>query len=140
MVRDAIADFVATVVQYLLAAGTLAFLTAGGSLAGVVLTVVVRALEVAEDIARRIRQLLDALAEAGGAAGRIGTALRQAGERIRAAEPGLRAAGDALHRDAGRRPAPRWSSSPARQLTVARPAPRRAGRRQPDEQPNRYRR
>ena len=100
VVRDAVAEFAATVVQYLLAAGTLAFLTAGGSLASVVLTVVVRAVEVAESIVRRIRQLVDLLAEAGGAAGRIGVALRHAADRIRAAEPGLRTAGAALLRQA----------------------------------------
>ena len=78
--------------QYLLAASTLAFLSAGGSLAGLVLTVVVRALEVAEDIARRVRGLLDTLVAAGGAAGRIAGALRRTAERIREAEPALRAA------------------------------------------------
>ena len=51
-IRDTITEFLSLVLRYLLAASTLAFLTAGGSLATVVLTVVVRALEVAEDICR----------------------------------------------------------------------------------------
>jgi hypothetical protein len=98
LIRDAIADFLATVLHYLLAASTLAFLTAGGSLATLVLTVVVRALELAQDICRRIRLLLDMLAAAGGTAGRISEAMRQAATRIRAAEPGLRVAGETVTR------------------------------------------
>jgi hypothetical protein len=101
LIRDAIAEFLATVVQYLLAAGTLAFLTAGGSLATVVLSIVVRAVELAQDIGRRVQRLLDALVEAGGAAGRIAESMRRSAERLRAAEPGLRAAGEALHGGAG---------------------------------------
>lgn len=106
LIRDAVADFVAAVVQYLLAAGTLAFLTAGGSLGGLVVAVVVRALEVAQHIARRVQQLLDALVAAGGAAGRIGAAIRRTGEQIREAEPALRASAEALHRGAEASPAP----------------------------------
>jgi hypothetical protein len=106
LIRDAITDFLATVLQYLLAAGTLAFLTAGGSLATLVLTVVVRALEVAQDICRRVRLLLDTLAAAGGTAGRIGEALRHTATRIRAAEPGLRVAGEAVARGATEAHAP----------------------------------
>ncbi len=105
-IRDTITEFLSLVLRYLLAASTLAFLTAGGSLATVVLTVVVRALEVAEDICRRIRLLLDALAAAGGAAGRISAAMLRASDRIRAAEPGLRAAGEAVERGSGQAQAP----------------------------------
>lgn len=118
LIRDAIADFVATVVQYLLAASTLAFLTAGGSLGGLVVAVVVRALEVAQHLARRVQQLLDALTAAGGATGRIGTALRRAGEQIREAEPALRASAEALHRGAESSPTPLIIES-GKQLTDA---------------------
>ena len=100
LIRDAIADFLATVLQYLLAAGTLAFLTAGGSLATVVLTIVSRALQLAETICRRLRQALDALAAAGGAAGRIGAAMQQAVDGARAAAPGARAVAEVVDRSA----------------------------------------
>ena len=79
---------------------------------------VVRALELAEDITRRLRLLLDALVEAGGAAGRISTALLQTGERIRAATPGVRSAGDVVYRDAVDARAPLLIEA-GRQLTVA---------------------
>jgi hypothetical protein len=118
LIRDTIVDFVSAVVQYLLAAGTLAFLTAGGSLASVVLTVVVRALEVAEDIARRVRQLLDVLVAAGDAAGRIGTALQRTAERVRRVEPALRATGDSLYRSADATGAPLFIEA-GKQLTDA---------------------
>ena len=103
-VRDTVADFVATVVQYLLAAGTLAFLTAGGSLAGVVLAVVVRALEVAEDIGRRLRQLLDALAAAEGLAGRIGTAVQGIARADRGRSAGRARGGSGADRGGGSGP------------------------------------
>ena len=106
LIRDAITEFLALVLEYLLAAGTLAFLTAGGSLATLVLTVVVRALEVAEDICRRIRTLLEALAAAGGAAGRISASMLRTAERIRIAEPAVRAAAEAFDRAAGEARAP----------------------------------
>ncbi|HVH24001.1 MAG TPA: hypothetical protein VNA11_16245 [Pseudonocardia sp.] len=117
-VRDTITDFVAMVVQYLLAAGTLAFLSAGGSLAGVVVAVVVRALEVAENIARRLRQLLEALAAAEGLAGRIGTAVRGIARRIEAARPAAQAAGRELSEAADRARAPLLIDS-GKQLTDA---------------------
>ena len=104
--RDTVVDFVATVLQYLLAAATLAFLTAGGSLAGVVVAVVVRALEVAEHIGRRLRQLLEALAAAEGLAGRIGTTLQATSRVVRDAAPAARVAGEELFVTANRARAP----------------------------------
>jgi len=100
LIRDAVAEFLSLVLQYLLAAGTLAFLTAGGSLATVVLTVVTRAAELATDICRRIRQLLDTLVAAGGTAGRLAEAMQRAAAGFQAAAPGLRVGGTALQRGA----------------------------------------
>ena len=102
LIRDAVADFAAALLQYLLAASALALLSGGGSLATVLLTVVVRALEVARWIGERIRRLLQLLDEAGGAAGRIAAAMREAAEGIGAAGPSLRAQAEELHRAAGR--------------------------------------
>jgi adenine/guanine phosphoribosyltransferase-like PRPP-binding protein len=78
----------------------------------------VRALEVAQHIARRVQQLVDALIAAGGAAARIGSALRRAGARIREAEPALRASAAALHRAAESSPTPLVTES-GKQLTDA---------------------
>lgn len=99
-VRDTVAEFAALAVRYLLAAGALAVASAGGSVAGFVLAVVARAQQVARDIAHRVGALLDRLAAASETAARLGAALRDTGERLRGAEPGLRAAGAALHRGA----------------------------------------
>jgi hypothetical protein len=117
-IRDTIVDFVATVVQYLLAAATLAFLSAGGSLAGVVVAVVLRALEVAERIGGRLRQLLQALAAAEGVAGRIGTAVQGAARRIEAARPAALMTGQELFEVSGRARAPLLIES-GKQLTDA---------------------
>jgi uncharacterized protein YukE len=106
VVRDAIAEFLAVVVEYLLAAGALAVLTAGGSLGAMVATVVVRATELAEAICGRLAELLDALSAAGTAAGRAAEAMRAATARVRSAAPGLRVAGEAFERAAADAHAP----------------------------------
>lgn len=95
-VRDAIAEFLALVVEYVLAAGALALLTAGGSLGAMVASVVVRATELAAAICGRLAELLRTLAAAGTAAGRAAEAMRAAAARARTVAPLLRVAGEAF--------------------------------------------
>jgi hypothetical protein len=93
LVRDAIVEFLSTVLQYILGATALAFLTAGGSLGFLVTAVVIEASQLGRDIARRVSDLLDALEAAGGTAGQLGDAMRDTAAQVRAAAPGVRAAG-----------------------------------------------
>jgi hypothetical protein len=96
LIRDTIAKFLGAVLQDALAALAFAVVTAGGSVGTLILTVVVRAIDVADNIARRVSDLLDALSAAGGTAGRLGDAMRDTAAQVSAAAPGLRAAGEGI--------------------------------------------
>jgi hypothetical protein len=91
LVRDAIVAWVSDVAQYLVLMGVAALVTAGGAVGAAAIHVIVSALELAEAIARRIRQLLAALEAAGGTAQQLGAAVEQTAAAVRAAVPTLRA-------------------------------------------------
>ncbi|WP_443690186.1 WXG100-like domain-containing protein, partial [Pseudonocardia nigra] len=92
LIRDLIAEFAAKAVQVAIGYGLAALVTAGGALGYLAIRIIVSALELAETIARRISDLLDALAAAGGTAAQLSEAIRDTAAQVRAAAPGLRAA------------------------------------------------
>ncbi|WP_232666230.1 WXG100 family type VII secretion target [Pseudonocardia sp. TRM90224] len=96
LVRDLIAEFLGVVLQYVLAFGALALVTAGGGIGGMVLSIVVRAIDLAQAITRRLSTMVSTLAAAGGVAGRIGTGLQSTAAAVRSASPALRATGQQI--------------------------------------------
>jgi len=93
-IRDEIAEFAWEVIQLLFWMGVLAFLTVGGSLAAGAVRVIYRAIDLANDFARRISALLDTLSDAGHTAEQLVDAMRNSVAQARAAAPGLRARGE----------------------------------------------
>lgn len=96
LIRDWVAEFLTYVIEFVVLSGLLAVITAGGSVATFILSTVVRAIELGARIARRVSQLLDALHAAGGTVAQLSDAIRDTTAQVRAATPGLRAAGGSL--------------------------------------------
>jgi hypothetical protein len=90
LVRDWIADWVGGAIRDVVVYGVAALLTAGGALGFGALQLVLRALDLADTIARQIRKLLDALTLAGGTAAQISGAIQQTAAAVRAATPTLK--------------------------------------------------
>ena len=88
LIRDAIAEFAWEVIKWIAAA----VITGGTALGAATVQVVLNALDLAEDISRRITRLLDALKAAGGTVAQISEALRDTAAQIRVAVPHVQAA------------------------------------------------
>lgn len=95
LIRDVIAEFVWHLVEWFLAVALPAVFTAGAALAAYVTLAVLRGLELAERLARRVAQLLDALSASAASAGALAARFRGLAERAdRAVAPaGLRGMG-----------------------------------------------
>ena len=92
LVRDAIAEFVSTAIQYLVAAAIGAFATVGGTLGAAAARIVVMAVDLANSISRTIRKLLDAMTLAGGTAAQISGAIQQTAGAVRDTTTAIQAA------------------------------------------------
>ena len=95
LVRDVIAEFVWQLVEWFLAVALPAVFTAGAALAAYVTLAVLRGLELAGHLARRVAQLLDALAASAASAGALAARFRGLAERAdgSVAPAGLRGLG-----------------------------------------------
>ena len=95
LIRDIIAEFAWQLVEWFLAVALPAVVTAGAALAAYVTLAVLRGLELAGRLARRVAQLLDALAASAASAGTLAARFRDLAERAdRAVAPaGLRGLG-----------------------------------------------
>ncbi|MDN5749188.1 MAG: PPE domain-containing protein [Pseudonocardia sp.] len=96
LIRDWIADLVWEFVCAVVVLGLAAFVTFGGSLAAGTVGMIVRAIDLANDIARRISELLDTLSDAGQTVKQLVDAMRDTVAQARAAAPGLRASAQDL--------------------------------------------
>lgn len=101
LIRDRIAEFLARLIEFALLCALSAVITAGGSVATFVVGAVIQALDLARKIAHRVSQLLDVLQEAGGTAAQLSGAVRDTTAQVRAAAPGLHAAGRSVLDTAG---------------------------------------
>ncbi|QYN34313.1 hypothetical protein K1T35_38815 [Pseudonocardia sp. DSM 110487] len=90
VIRDQIAEWVSDAIQTAVVAGIAALVTAGGALGAGALRLIWAAIDLAEDIARTIRNLLDAMTLAGGMAAQISGAIQQTAATVKAAMPTMR--------------------------------------------------
>jgi hypothetical protein len=89
VIRDQIAEWVSDAIQTVVGAGVAALVTAGGALGAGALRLIWAAIDLAEDIVRTIRKLLDAMTLAGGMAAQISGAIQQTAAAVKAAMPTL---------------------------------------------------
>jgi hypothetical protein len=90
LIRDWIAGWVSEAIQTVVFYGVAALLTAGGALGAGALQLILRAIDLADTIARQVRRLLDAMTLAGGMAAQISGAIQQTATAVRAAMPTVR--------------------------------------------------
>lgn len=91
LIRDWISDLIWDFVRMVVWLGLTAFVTVGGSLAVGTIQMIVRAIDLADDIVRRVSELLDALSDAGQTVRQLVDAMRDTVAQARAAAPDLRA-------------------------------------------------
>ena len=122
LIRDWIADFASEVIQTIAFYGVAALVTAGGAVGAGALQLILRALDLADTIARQVRRLLDAMTLAGGMAAQVSGAIQQSATAVRAAMPTLTAVDDVAEElNAG------WVVENGKQLTAAEQAQRTWG-------------
>jgi uncharacterized protein YukE len=97
LIRDSIADFVTEVIKTVAFYGVASLITAGGALGVGAVQLIVRALNLADKIYQKVKDLLDAMTLAGGMAAQISGAIQQTATAVRAAMPTL----DAIDKAAG---------------------------------------
>jgi hypothetical protein len=91
LIRDQIADWVSGAIQTAVFYGVAALVPAGGALGVGALHLIIKAVDLAEEIARQVRRLLDAMTLAGGMAAQISGAIQQTATAVQAAMPMLNA-------------------------------------------------
>jgi hypothetical protein len=89
LIRDSIADFFAEVIQTVAFYGVASLITAGGALGAGAVQLIFRALDLADKIFQKVKDLLDAMTLAGGMAAQISGAIQQTATAVRAAMPTL---------------------------------------------------
>jgi hypothetical protein len=92
LIRDAIADFLGTVVKMVIPALVGTVVSAGGTLAAVTVRLVFMAIDLAESISRTIRKLLDAMTLAGGMAAQVSGAIQQTAGAVQETTRAIQAA------------------------------------------------
>lgn len=96
LVEGLVADFVQRVIENVVIFGIAAFVTFGGSLAVGAVRIILSAIDLASDIARRISGLLDTLADAGRTAEQLVDAIRGLADRARTGGATLATAGQGV--------------------------------------------
>jgi hypothetical protein len=96
IIRDLIADFLGMIIKRALVAFAAGFVSAGGSVAAFLVSVVMEAVAIAQRITRHLSTMLDALAEASTTSGQLVTGMRGLADQLRDAAPYMRTGAQAI--------------------------------------------
>jgi hypothetical protein len=87
LIRDQIAEWGGKAIEYIVLAGIGALVSFGGALGAGAIQLILSAIDLANDLMRQVRRLLDSLTLAGGMAAQLSGAIQQTATAVRAAMP-----------------------------------------------------